>query len=79
MDVGKAITRLRVQSGLTKEQLAARAGVSQSSLHYIETGVNSPSVRTLSKIAKALGVSIAELLANEGDETAERGHAAAGA
>jgi len=68
MDVGKAIKRVRVQSGLTQEQLAARASVSQSSLHYIETGVNSPSVRTLSKIAGALGVPVADLLASISDE-----------
>lgn len=68
MDVGKAIKRMRVQSGLTQEQLAARANVSPSSLHYIETGVNSPSIRTLGKIAGALGVSAAELLAGIGDE-----------
>jgi transcriptional regulator with XRE-family HTH domain len=68
MDVGKAIKRMRVQNGLTQEQLAARASVSPSSLHYIETGVNSPSVRTLGKIAGALGVPVADLLAGIGDE-----------
>jgi transcriptional regulator with XRE-family HTH domain len=79
MDIGSAIKHARISRGLTQDEVAAKAAISQSALHYIESNTNSPSVRTLSKIAKALGVSIAELLANEGDETAERGHAAAGA
>jgi transcriptional regulator with XRE-family HTH domain len=48
--------------GLTQEALAAKSGVDQTSISSIEVGKNrNPSWETVSKLAKALGVSPDEL------------------
>lgn len=52
--------RLRMERGLTREQLAVRAGVSSSTVYLVErAGILSPS--TASKLAAALGVDPVEL------------------
>jgi len=56
------LKRLREQRGLTQEQLAKRAGVSHGYIARLEIGMHDPSLSTLSKLAKALKVSVAELV-----------------
>ncbi|NPV80695.1 MAG: helix-turn-helix transcriptional regulator [Firmicutes bacterium] len=56
------IKALREQRRLSQQELAKAAGVAQASIHYIETGQKSPTVRTLDKLAAALGVPVSELL-----------------
>ena len=63
MSIGHAIKQARSERGLTQQQLANRAGISITSLYYIESDTNSPSVRTLSKIAAALEVPVSALFA----------------
>jgi XRE family transcriptional regulator of biofilm formation len=66
MNVGKKIQTLRLEKGLTLPQLAERAGVSKGFLFQIEDdGKTNPSLETLNKLAKALDVTIAELLEKE--------------
>jgi len=55
--------QLREKRGLTMEAAAAKAGFkSRQAWHNIESGRQSPTLATLDKIAKALGVKAAELL-----------------
>lgn len=61
MSIGHAIKQARVKCGLTQQQLANKADISASSLYYIETDPNSPSVRTLSKIATAMEAPVSAL------------------
>lgn len=57
------IKRLREKLGLSQEKLARLADVSNNTIINIEAGKQqNPTVETISKIAKALGVSIDELL-----------------
>ncbi len=70
MSIGHAIKQARSKRGLTQQQLANRAGISISSLYYIESDTNSPSVRTLSKIAAALEVPVSALF-EEMDEVTQ--------
>ena len=56
------LKRLREQRGLTQEQLATRAGVSHGYLARLELGMHDPSLSTLARLAKALKVSVAELV-----------------
>jgi HTH-type transcriptional regulator, repressor for puuD len=56
------IARLRKARKLTPYRLAKLAGISRSHLMAIEAGRTDPTVGTLTKIAKALGVSAADLL-----------------
>ena len=61
--ISKNIKRLRAKLGLTQDDLAKKADIKYTTLMKIESGtVNKPSVQTMAKIAKALGVSIEDLL-----------------
>lgn len=53
---------LREQQGLTQEVLAKKAGISRAYLARLEMGRHDPHLSRLRKLAKALGVSAAELL-----------------
>ena len=59
---GKQLQRLRTSRGLTQEQLAVTAGLSRTFLTRLELGQHDPSLSTLVRVAKALRVSVAELL-----------------
>lgn len=59
---GKQLQRLRTRRGLTQEQLAVTAGLSRTFLTRLELGQHDPSLGTLVRLAKALRVSVAELL-----------------
>ncbi|MER9483447.1 helix-turn-helix domain-containing protein [Mesorhizobium sp. M0494] len=60
--VGRNFARLRAASGLTQEQFAERANVSQQYVSGLENGKRNPTVQTLFQIAKALGVSHVDLV-----------------
>lgn len=56
------IKRLRLEKGWSQKRLAEEAGLSQSFIHSIEVGQKSPTIRSIRKIAKALGVSVEEII-----------------
>ena len=56
------IKRLREQRKLTQEALAKRAGVHRVYVAQIEAQTKVPSLATLEKLAKALGVKVGRLL-----------------
>lgn len=58
MNVGKRITELRLEKGISVNKLANLAGVSQSYLRDIELGNKNPTVEYLSYICDALDVSL---------------------
>jgi len=61
--ISENIKRLRAKLGLTQDDLAKEADIKYTTLMKVESGtVNKPSVQTMAKIAKALGVSIEDLL-----------------
>jgi transcriptional regulator with XRE-family HTH domain len=60
--VGKNIRRLRVQKGLTQEELAFEAEIDLTYVGGIERGRRNPSLMVLVRIAKALGVQLPRLL-----------------
>jgi transcriptional regulator with XRE-family HTH domain len=66
--VGANLRRLRTRYGLSLERLARRAGVSRAMLSQIELGRSAPTINSLWKIARALNVAFAELVAPPGDE-----------
>ena len=61
MEVGREIRRLREGKGWSQAKLAAAADMGVSGISQIETGARNPSAVTLSKIAEALGVGVADL------------------
>ena len=56
------IKELRAERELSQEELADRAGISRQYLSRLEIGRHDPSLSTLVKLAKALGVKPGELL-----------------
>jgi transcriptional regulator with XRE-family HTH domain len=54
--VARNIRRLRLERGLTQEELAARIRITRNYVGMIERQENSPTVAMLERIAKALGV-----------------------
>lgn len=65
--IGQNLYRIRTGSGLTREQLAEKAGVSTTFYANLECGNKMMSVITLRKLADALGVSADVLLYEERD------------
>jgi transcriptional regulator with XRE-family HTH domain len=61
--VGETVARLRQAQGLTVEELSVRAGVSKSMLSQIERSKTNPTVALVWRLASALGVELADLLA----------------
>jgi transcriptional regulator with XRE-family HTH domain len=56
---------LREQRGLTQKEAAQLAGVSHWTLSYLESGQRAPYMPTVTKIARAYGVPLEELLEEE--------------
>ena len=62
-NIGENIKKRRTKLGLSQEDFAQKSGVKYKTLTKIESGViKTPSVFMVEKIAKALDVSIEELL-----------------
>ncbi|MEW6173815.1 MAG: helix-turn-helix transcriptional regulator [Bacillota bacterium] len=55
-NIGENIKFFRVKRQLSQKQLALYAGVSPSYIAYIEKGIRSPSLPTLTRIANGLGL-----------------------
>ena len=61
--IGENIKRVRNKLGLTQDDLVRKSGVKHTTLTKIESNVvMKPSVQTVAKIAKSLGVPIEELV-----------------
>ena len=60
--LGTVVMRHRQELGLSREQLAVKAGVSSSLIQRIETAGHTPKFDRLTSIAAALGVSVGELI-----------------
>jgi transcriptional regulator with XRE-family HTH domain len=54
--VGLNVRRIRNQLKLSSRELGAKSGIGKSALSKIENNKRSPTIRTLEKIAKSLGV-----------------------
>ena len=60
--LGRRIRKFRKKSGLTQERLAEKVHVSVTHIGLVETGKRRVSLKTLQKIASALGVKAKDLL-----------------
>ena len=64
--VGERLKKLREERGLTQSRLARQAGVTPGLIGQIEQGKVQPSLRTLEKVAEAMGVSPCAFLLESG-------------
>jgi len=61
--IGKNLKKLRKQKGLSQDRLSKLADVSYNTVIKLESGgITNPTIETLQKLAKALGVSIDDLI-----------------
>lgn len=60
--LGNRVQKARKKMGLTQEELADKIGVRRVYMGYVEQGRNTPSLETLQKLARALGVSLGSLI-----------------
>jgi transcriptional regulator with XRE-family HTH domain len=61
-DVGARLRALRVEQGLSVNELAVRAGVSAGTVSQVERNKANPSVRILERLRQALSVPLSALL-----------------
>lgn len=66
--VSAAIKNLRIKQGMTQEQLGQMLGVSSKAVSKWETAKGLPDISLFEPIAKALGVSVSELMSGEQTE-----------
>lgn len=62
ISLGKKVRSYREARGLTQEQLGEKATLDPTYISGIERGVRNPSIVSLERLARALGVPISDLL-----------------
>ncbi|MGA4668828.1 helix-turn-helix domain-containing protein [Propionibacteriaceae bacterium Y1923] len=66
--LGAAVRRARQRLGLSVEGLAEQSGVSTGQISQVERGLANPSLKTMDKVATALGTTVASLLSRTSPE-----------
>ena len=61
--IGEEIRKARKAAGLSQEELGFRAGLTRNYISMVELNQNSPTLDTLFKICRALGVRASALVA----------------
>lgn len=65
MDIGERIKELRIERGLTQEELGDRAELSKGFISQVERNLTSPSIATLEDIILALGTDFSTFFSEE--------------
>ncbi len=60
--LGQNLKKIRTPKGISQGDISRELGVSRGFISNIENGKTNPTLSTISKLAKALGVPSAELL-----------------
>jgi transcriptional regulator with XRE-family HTH domain len=63
MSLGEELRRVRMRAGLSQEDLAFKADISRNYVSLLERDEKSPTVQTLFRICRALGVRASKLMA----------------
>jgi len=66
-DILREITRLRLERGWTEYELAKFSGVSQSTISTWYRKNQTPTIQTLDKICKGLGITLSQFFAEGAD------------
>lgn len=70
LKIGEKLRRLRMESGLTQEELANRAYLTKGFISQLERDLTSPSISTLKSILDVLGMDLAEFFSDFQDTSA---------
>jgi len=60
--LGKNLKRIRTAKGISQGEISRKFEVDKSFISNIEAGKTNPTLATIAKIAKAIGVSVGELM-----------------
>ncbi|MFA5954923.1 MAG: helix-turn-helix transcriptional regulator [Patescibacteria group bacterium] len=60
--LGRNLKRIRTKKGITQGDIVRSLGMPKSFVSSIENGRTNPTLATIAKIAKAIGVSVGELM-----------------
>jgi transcriptional regulator with XRE-family HTH domain len=69
-DIGLKIKELRLENGLTQEELANRCELTKGFISQIENNLTSPSISTLDYILEVLGTSLGEFFTDDTEQEA---------
>lgn len=65
--MGEKLKALRKSHGLSQQKLAAKAGFDYRYVGFLEQARINPTIKTLEKVARALGVHVCDLLPDAGE------------
>lgn len=68
MDIGSKIRALRLESGLTQEELARRLALSKGYISQLEHNLASPSMNTLFSVLEVLGTELSDFFSETSDQ-----------
>ena len=71
LELSQNIRKIRIEQGMTVEQLAKLSNFSKGFISQVENFRITPSLKAVSRIADALGVSMSGLFAEDGDASAQ--------
>ena len=60
--LGQNLKRIRTEKGISQNKIARTLGIDRAFISNIENGKTNPTLATIAKIAKAIGVSVGELM-----------------
>jgi len=60
--LGKNLKRIRTAKGISQGEISRKLEVDKSFVSNIENGKTNPTLATITKLAKAIGVSVGELM-----------------
>ena len=66
MSLSKNIKELRLKRGWTQEELSKKLGITNKMISFYELGTREPSRKTLLSLAEIFGVSVENLISEEG-------------
>lgn len=60
--LGQNLKRIRIEKGISQNKIARILGIDRAFISNIENGKTNPTLATIAKIAKAIRVSVGELM-----------------
>jgi transcriptional regulator with XRE-family HTH domain len=60
--LGNNMKKLRLEKGMSQGDICRKLDIDRSYISNVESGKKNPTLSTITKLAKALGVSVGELL-----------------
>lgn len=65
MTIGEMLKKARIDAGLTQKQLAEKCEMADSAIRKYESGRIVPKIKTITKIASALGMSTSDFISDD--------------